>query len=57
MEFNNLNTFNNVEQNKEKIMVPFVTDYCPYLDEDDWSDTKVEFVNKPFDTSKVIMST
>ena len=46
-----------MEQNKEKIMVPFVTDYCPYLEEDDWSDTKVEFVNKPFDTSKVIMST
>ena len=38
-------------------MVPFVTDYCPYLDEDDWSDTNVEFVNKPFDMSKVILST
>ncbi len=45
------------EEILSKSMVPFVTDYCPYLDEDDWSDTKVEIVNKPFDMSKVILST
>ena len=29
-----------MEKKKEKIMVPFVTDYCPYLDEKDWSDVE-----------------
>lgn len=41
-----------------EIPVPYVGDYCPaLLEENDWSDIKVEFVNKPFDTSKAIMST
>lgn len=46
-----------MEQIKEKEMVPYVGDFCPVLPEEkDWSDIKVEFINKPFDTSKVIMN-
>lgn len=37
---------------------PAIGVYCPVcLDEDEETDIKVETVNKPFDTSKVLFST
>ena len=40
--------------------MPSVGDFAPYLDDEvtvNLDDVKVEFVNEPFDMSKVILST
>lgn len=47
-----------MEQNHNE-MVPFVTDYVPYLDDDETEDgeVKIGFSKEPFDLSKVLCST
>lgn len=48
-----------MEQRIDNEMVPFVTDYVPYLDDDETEDgeVKIGFSKEPFDPEKVLCST
>ena len=43
-----------MEENREQKMMPYVGDYCPYLEEESSEDYEVMTVNAPFRPKCVI---